>query len=341
MEHDSLLAYTYVLSIGTLGITQMLELNGILACFFSGLFFSAGLNAKERTEELQLQETADLLAGNLFFLMLGAVLPWGVWFRELSWWRLSVLAVSVNLLKRLPVVLAACRALPNIMSWREALLAGWFGPIGAASFLYALELLRRIRDPHAAREAYLVVTWMVMISVFLHSTTGVPLTKWLARGMERDPSDPEERDDVFKTWDVQDWRSAIEPESSEPPRMRKDSRSQAPEAPLPPPGKLFIRVPSSPSPLLRLSQQQQMGQRPSGQDEEIHGAAQQVLDGPLSQAMGIESMTRQEARCYPPWLQRFKRWLAASTKLFHREPSSWITKRERRRWRQGQKSSCI
>ncbi|KAF5830613.1 Sodium/hydrogen exchanger family-domain-containing protein [Dunaliella salina] len=171
MEHDSLLAYTYVLSIGTLGITQMLELNGILACFFSGLFFSAGLNAKERTEELQLQETADLLAGNLFFLMLGAVLPWGVWFRELSWWRLSVLAVSVNLLKRLPVVLAACRALPNIMSWREALLAGWFGPIGAASFLYALELLRRIRDPHAAREAYLVVTWMVMISVFLHSTT--------------------------------------------------------------------------------------------------------------------------------------------------------------------------
>eukprot|EP00983_Pelagomonas_calceolata_P046220 1140065-Pelagomonas_calceolata.AAC.3 len=64
------------------------------------------------------------------------------------------------------------RFLPSIMSRSEALHAGWFGPSGAASFLYALELLRRIRDPIAAREAYLAVTWMVLISVFLHSITG-------------------------------------------------------------------------------------------------------------------------------------------------------------------------
>eukprot|EP00967_Tisochrysis_lutea_P100430 scaffold149819_cov16-Tisochrysis_lutea.AAC.1 len=81
MEHGRLLAYAYILPMGCfgafspvvtpyrlscclsrapqLGIAQMLELNGILACFFSGLFFSAGLNAKERTEELQLQECAS------------------------------------------------------------------------------------------------------------------------------------------------------------------------------------------------------------------------------------------------------------------------------------------
>eukprot|EP00983_Pelagomonas_calceolata_P046222 1140065-Pelagomonas_calceolata.AAC.5 len=143
----------------------------------------------------------------------------------------------------------------------------------------------------------------------------------------------------FKTWDVQDWRSAIEPESSDPSRVRKNSSSQAPEAPLPPPGKLFIRVPSLPQPLLRLSQQQ-MEQRPAAQDVEIQEAVQQqVQNGEQRQALGLEFM-RPETRRFS-WLQRLKSWLAASRKLFHREPSSWVTKRERRRWRQGQKSSCM
>jgi len=56
-----------------------------------------------------------------------------------------------------------------------------FGPSGAASFLYALEILSRMgkEDTSDARKAYLVVTWLVLVSVFLHGSTG-------ARGLSPD-----------------------------------------------------------------------------------------------------------------------------------------------------------
>lgn len=130
-----------------LGLASLLQMNGILACFMAGLAFAHSISATERIEELQLQvrgghwhagnttrarcsahggpqcapllsssllpcpapqETTDLLAGNLFFLMLGITAPWRQWF-TLAAWRLLLSSASVLLLKRLPIVLATYR----------------------------------------------------------------------------------------------------------------------------------------------------------------------------------------------------------------------------------------
>jgi NhaP-type Na+/H+ or K+/H+ antiporter len=58
-----------------------------------------------------LQESVDLMASNLFFLLLGAALPWGLWFRDpqLSWWKLVLLPLSFFALKRIPLFLALYR----------------------------------------------------------------------------------------------------------------------------------------------------------------------------------------------------------------------------------------
>ncbi len=63
---------------------------------------------------LRVQETTDLLVGNLFFLVFGASLPWDLWFAQgpaggFAPWRLVLLSVLLLCLKRLPFLLALYR----------------------------------------------------------------------------------------------------------------------------------------------------------------------------------------------------------------------------------------
>lgn len=66
------------------------------------------------THWLCVQETTDLLVGNLFFLAFGAALPWDHWFAQgpaggFAPWRLVLLAVLLLCFKRLPFLLALYR----------------------------------------------------------------------------------------------------------------------------------------------------------------------------------------------------------------------------------------
>ena len=45
-------------------------------------------------------------------------------------WRLVVLAILVLLLRRLSIMMAMYRWIPDVKTWREAVLSGHFGPMG-------------------------------------------------------------------------------------------------------------------------------------------------------------------------------------------------------------------
>ena len=45
-------------------------------------------------------------------------------------WRLVVLAILVLVLKRLPIIMAMYRWIPDVKTWREAVFSGHFGPMG-------------------------------------------------------------------------------------------------------------------------------------------------------------------------------------------------------------------
>lgn len=86
------------------------------------------------------------------FLYIGAVMPWqhfGDWY-GITPWRLIILGILVMLVRRLPWVMALVRRvtpmipfqsdmnqsrwIPTLPTWREAVFAGFFGPIGESHF---------------------------------------------------------------------------------------------------------------------------------------------------------------------------------------------------------------
>ena len=56
---------------------------------------------------------------------------------QVSWWRLLVLAILILFLRRLPIILALYRWIPDIKTFREAIFVGWFGPMGVGAIFIA------------------------------------------------------------------------------------------------------------------------------------------------------------------------------------------------------------
>ena len=65
-------------------------------------------------------------------------------------------------------------------------LIGWFGPRGLASVVFLLVAFDDLGPTHAATETLLrVVTWTVLLSVFLHGLSAGPVGAWYGRRIAR------------------------------------------------------------------------------------------------------------------------------------------------------------
>lgn len=132
VEPGPALLFTLVLALGTLGISGLIRVDGILAVFVAGLAFNRVSTTRERDLEVPIDEAVNNFVVLPLFLLLGAALPWGAW-GELGWGGV-LLAVLVLLLRRLPV-LVALRPLLRLR-WRDAVYLGWFGPVGVSALFY-------------------------------------------------------------------------------------------------------------------------------------------------------------------------------------------------------------
>lgn len=56
---------------------------------------------------------------------------------SLTLWRLFVLAILVLLLKRIPIIIALWKWIPDIKTFRESIFCGHFGPIGVGAIFIA------------------------------------------------------------------------------------------------------------------------------------------------------------------------------------------------------------
>ena len=69
-------------------------------------------------------------------------------------------------------------------------LIGWFGPRGLASVVFLLVAFDELGPDHPATRSLLgVVTWTVLLSVFLHGLSAVPVGAWYGRRIARAPAD--------------------------------------------------------------------------------------------------------------------------------------------------------
>ncbi len=174
LESGPELALTLLLAIAALGLCRVANTDGVLGAFVAGLAYNALVKRSEREPQDGIDEAVNRYAVLPLFLLLGVSLPW----RE--WWAFGPAALgfiaALLLLRRLPFVLLLAR--PLGLRSRDALFAGWFGPIGVSAVFYlAHSADQGVGDPRVFAAGTLAVT----VSVVAFGVTSSPFRKLYAR----------------------------------------------------------------------------------------------------------------------------------------------------------------
>ncbi|KAF8625984.1 hypothetical protein AX17_006708 [Amanita inopinata Kibby_2008] len=183
-RHDLIDRHSYVaqyvsLAMLTIGVCTLLGSDDLLASFACGTAFAWDGFFNRQTEESVFSSVIDLLFNVAAFVYVGAWMPFNKFHDEsltLSVWRLIVIAILVLLLRRLPVMVALYRWIPDIKTFREAVFSGHFGPIGiGAVFISTLaaEVLQESNKQSqqielVAQAIEPIVAFMVLCSITIH-----------------------------------------------------------------------------------------------------------------------------------------------------------------------------
>ncbi|KAJ4355564.1 Na+/H+ antiporter [Didymosphaeria variabile] len=141
VDRESFLVFYFVLALFCAGSGSMLGMDDLLVGFACGVGFSNDGWFLEKTEESHVSNVIDLLINLAFFVFFGTIIPWEQFNSDvlgITPWRLVVLGLLVLFFRRIPVMLALKPLIPDIKTWREALFAGHFGPIGVGGLFVAI-----------------------------------------------------------------------------------------------------------------------------------------------------------------------------------------------------------
>jgi len=141
IDRESFLVFYFVLALFCAGSGSLLGMDDLLIGFACGVGFSNDGWFTEKTEESHVSNVIDLLINLAFFVYFGTIIPWEQYNSDvlgLSAWRLVVIGILVLLFRRIPIMLALKPLIPDVKTWREALFAGHFGPIGVGAIFVAI-----------------------------------------------------------------------------------------------------------------------------------------------------------------------------------------------------------
>ncbi|CAK7272707.1 Na+/H+ antiporter [Sporothrix epigloea] len=190
IDRESFLVFYFVLALFCAGSGSILGVDDLLVGFACGVGFSNDGWFGHKTEESHVSNVIDLLLNLTYFVYLGTIIPWEM-FNDtsigLSAWRLTIVAIFVILFRRIPIMLALKPLIPDIKTWREALFAGHFGPIGVGAIFVAImaraELesdspvpLSQLPPPDSPHYTLLTLVWpittfLVVSSIIVHGSS--------------------------------------------------------------------------------------------------------------------------------------------------------------------------
>jgi NhaP-type Na+/H+ or K+/H+ antiporter len=159
----------------------MIGSDDVLACFIAGNTFTWDDWFRLETMDDSFQPTIDMLLNVTVFIWFGAVCPWPEFAHNnvIPIYRLIFLGILVLLFRRLPIVYAMHKYIPQIEQKRQALFVGFFGPIGVSAIFYlyvSLEFLNKItvdgeirEDAQYLKEVMNVVIWFLCICSIVRS----------------------------------------------------------------------------------------------------------------------------------------------------------------------------
>lgn len=191
VDRESFLVFYFVLALFCAGSGSMLGMDDLLIGFAAGVGFSNDGWFTQKTEESHVSNVIDLLLNLAYFVFLGTIIPWGQYNSAvlgLTPWRLVVIAIFVILFRRIPIMMLLKPVIPDITTWREALFAGHFGPIGVGaifvSILARADLetdggatpLASLPDPSAPNYTLIALIWpittfLVISSIVVHGSS--------------------------------------------------------------------------------------------------------------------------------------------------------------------------
>ena len=166
-ETGPMLLFTLLLALLVLGVSGLIEVNGVFGALVAGLAFNITSTGGERETEVEIDEAVNQFAVLPFFVALGAMLPWKEW-GQLGWGAVWLTA-GVLLLRRVPLIFAVMK--PLGLNVRDAAYLGWFGPVGVAAVFYLTEEADRAgADPLLLGAG----TLAVVASTVAHGVTAAP-----------------------------------------------------------------------------------------------------------------------------------------------------------------------
>ncbi|KOS20986.1 Na(+)/H(+) antiporter [Escovopsis weberi] len=190
IDRESFLVFYFVVALFCAGSGSILGVDDLLVGFAAGVGFSNDGWFGEKTEESHVSNVIDLLLNLAYFVYFGTIIPWEQYNNGMFGvyaWRLVVIAIFVILFRRIPIMLALKPFIPDIKSWREALFAGHFGPIGVGAIFVALLARAELEHhepvplstvpPEGSQHYVLVylvwpiVTFLVISSILVHGSS--------------------------------------------------------------------------------------------------------------------------------------------------------------------------
>lgn len=139
ISDSSFFVFYFLLAILCVGVGSTLGSDDFLVAFGAGTAFGWDGWFASKTLKTKLPNVLDLLLNSSMFVYFGASIPWQSFTGNLGPGRLVACLALILLLRRIPIVLALKRWMPDIKTYSEALFAGHFGPMGVGALFLAIE----------------------------------------------------------------------------------------------------------------------------------------------------------------------------------------------------------
>jgi NhaP-type Na+/H+ or K+/H+ antiporter len=171
MNHTFQRLASIAIAILAYSLAEMVHGNGFIAAFFAGMLLGTRTESiRARIHEFGEAESQALIL--FIFLLLGMIL---VPFSYPYWDAATVIyaVLSLTIIRMVPVAISL---LGTGLSWGTIGFIGWFGPRGIASVLYLLMVVIDL-GRNGYEKIFAVITLTVLMSIFLHGITAIPLSK--------------------------------------------------------------------------------------------------------------------------------------------------------------------
>lgn len=153
--------------------------NGFISAFVAGLGLTMSVTSDKIRHQIQeFGETEGTQLILVVFLIFGLVMV-PVAYQYWGWRELVYALASLTVIRMVPVAISM---IGTGFDWRTVAFIGWFGPRGIASVLYLLMAIAAIGFSGYERIISVIVL-TVMISVFAHGISALPLSRLY--GMQR------------------------------------------------------------------------------------------------------------------------------------------------------------